>query len=195
MRVIVYDKNPGPGIAQWALKMTWVIGCWIQKLLGAADEVYGAASWDDAMAWLLSRSKPLESIQFWGHGSPGLLWNGGVPVNESRFMPLKSVITEKTVVWFRACSVFQGRRGYDFSERLANGLGCIVAAHTRIIGFFQGGLYARHPGSEPGWSITEGEVEPPTWWSRLGLQWGNRTVICFATKIPARWLDKPLGLI
>lgn len=186
MRVTVYDRNPGKGFFQWFLKTSWVVGCWIQKLFGAVDAVYGASSWEDALRWLKDRHDPLTHIQFWGHGSPGTLWNGGIPTHEETFLVLKPMLVPETVLWFRACSVFQGQRGHDFSKRLADGLGCTIAGHTRVIGVFQGGLHTRKPHTEPSWPVTEGELRPE-WLNRLGLRWGNNTVICLATKVPADW--------
>lgn len=185
MKVIIYDKAPGKGFAQWMLMMTWAVGSWIQELFGAADEVYAAGSWDEVLAWLRSRPGQLTSIQFWGHGSAATLWNGGKPAGAEFFLKLKDKVTPETVIWFRACSVFQGPAGIEFSQRLADGLGCTIAAHTRIVGFLQGGLYTRKPGGPAQWLPTEGEL--PGKLAPLGLKWGNRTVLCFATRIPRGW--------
>ena len=62
MRVTIYDKNPGPGIDQWFLKMTWMLGCWLQKLFGAVDAYKGVESWEEAQQWLMSLNQ-IESLQ------------------------------------------------------------------------------------------------------------------------------------
>lgn len=185
MRVTIYDKNPGPGLGQWFLKLSWMVGCWIQRLFGAVDQTKGFDSWDAAIAWLKDRPGSIASLQFWGHGSPGAVYMAGREAPTLLWLQLSGKLTTASVIWFRACSVFQGESGYAFSKVLANGLNCTIAAHTRIVGFFQGGLYTRKPNTEPSWPKEEGEL--PGRLARLGLRWGNRTVICFATKIPAGW--------
>jgi hypothetical protein len=185
MRITIYDKNPGPGFAQWFLKLTWFIGCWFQKRVGAVDKYYGAASWDDAVHWMLEQPAPLTSIQYWGHGSPGLVYLSGVASNGAHLSALAPKVTPETVLWLRACSVFQGAQGHTFSKMVSNALNCTVAGHTRIIGPCQGGLHTRKPNTTPSWPITEAEP-PATRWPNY-LKWGPNTVTCLATKIPDGW--------
>ena len=186
MRVTVYDKNPGVGLAQWFLKTSWFLGCFIQKLLGQVDAYYGATSWLDAIEWLTRQPKPLMSIQYWGHGSPGRVWLAQKTVAAAGFLPLKSRVAKASVIWFRTCSTFQGQEGYDFSANLSNLLDCTVAGHTRIVGLLQGGLHTRAPHTDPSWPITDGEF-PPSHMASNGLKSGNNTVTCFATEIPHGW--------
>jgi hypothetical protein len=186
MRVTVYDKNPGPGFSQWFLKISWFLGCWIQRLFGAVDAYYGAASWDDALDWLAKQPKPLLSIQYWGHGSPGTVWLAGASVNRSVFGKIIPSVKPETVLWFRTCSTFQGQAGHDFSKYLTELLNCTVAAHTRIVGVFQGGLHTRKPKQEPSWPLSEGEFKDSKL-AKMGLKWGTNTVFCLATKIPKGW--------
>ena len=185
MRVTVYDKNPGKGFSQWFLKLTWFVGCFVQKLFGKVDDYYGAESWEDALSWLKSREGEFTSIQYWGHGSPGHVWLAGSYVTTTALVTLKTKVTPSTVLWFRTCSTFQGQAGHVFSQRLADGLGCVVAGHTRVIGPLQGGLHTRKPNTPPSWPVEEGEF-PKSWWPSY-LRWGNNTVTCFATKIPEGW--------
>lgn len=186
MKVIIYDKNPGPGFAQWMLMVTWAVGSWVQKLLGVADKVYAATSWEDAQNWLKSLDAPhISSIQYWGHGSPGAVWLAQKTMRWDFFEPIKAKLGEDSVIWFRTCSTFQGQRGHDISRSLSSSLGCTIAGHTRIIGLLQGGLHTRRPLSIPSWPITEVEFKES--WIPSWLKWGNNTVTCFATKIPKGW--------
>jgi len=185
MRVTIYDKNPGPGFNQWFLKTSWLVGCWLQKLFGKVDRYYGASNWAEALHWL-SQQGPLESIQYWGHGSPGDVWLAGKALMRSSLGVLKPQLSPTSLLWFRTCSTFQGGAGYSFSMNLSTILGCTIAGHTRVIGLFQGGLHTRKPDSYPSWPLSEGEF-PKSFWTSIGLKWGNHTVTCLATKIPEGW--------
>lgn len=186
MRLTIYDKNPGKGLNQWFLMASWAVGCFLQKLFGKVDDYYAAKSWEDAYAWLSNRPGTITSLQYWGHGSPGLVWLAGRPMDLNKFiMAMKSKVTPQTIIWWRTCSTFHGEVGYYFSQRLADGLECTIAGHTRIIGPIQGGLHTRKPHSLPMWPKDEGELPPsklPSW-----LQWGPNSVLCFATKVPEGW--------
>jgi len=186
MRVAIYDKNPGTGFNQWFLALTWKIGCFLHKLFGKLDDYRAATSWEDAFAWLEHQPKPLTSIQYWGHGSPGSVWLAQKAMPATRFRALIPYVTPDTVIWFRTCSTFQGQRGYDFSKYLVDLLQCTVAGHTRIIGLLQGGLHTRKPNELPSWPLTEGE-HPKSFWASLGLKGGNHTIFCLRASIPKGW--------
>ena len=185
MRVTVYDKNPGTGFMQWCLKLSWAFGCWFQKLVGAVDDYYGAASWADAKQWLLSRSRPLTVIQYWGHGSPGHVWLAQKLVPTAEWLTLKEAVAPDSLLWFRACSVFRAYQGTNFSKELADGLNCTIAGHTRVIGPFQGGLYTRKPSQPPSWSILEGTTQGK--WPDHLKWWNKHTIFCLRTSIPDGW--------
>lgn len=187
MRVTIYDKKPGAGFGQWFLMASWAVGCWFQKLFGAVDDYVGVASWQEAREWVSSRKTKITHLQFWGHGSAGAVYIAGRPITATLWLELKNHFVEgdASLLWFRTCSTFQGQEGFDYSKRLADGLGVTVAGHTRIIGPLQGGLHTRRPGTSPSWPITEGEF-PETWWPRH-LKWGNNTVTFLATKITDGW--------
>lgn len=57
--------------------------------------------------------------------------------------------------WLRCCSAF-GHTGRSFAQDLAARLGCKVAGHTHIIGFWQSGTHSLRPGEAPGWDPREG---------------------------------------
>ncbi len=186
MRVIVYDKNPGSRTSDKFLAVAWLVGCWIQKLFGQVDDYYGATSWTQALQWLTARGEKVTSIQYWGHGSPGSVWLAGENITAAGLLPLRTVLTVDSLLWFRTCSTFQGQLGHSFATALAAGLGCTVAAHTRTIGLLQGGLHTLKPGQIPNWPVAEGNF-PPSLLASLGLKWGNNTILCLATKIPKGW--------
>lgn len=186
MRVIVYDKNPGSRTSDKFLAVAWLVGCWIQKLFGQVDDYFGATSWNQAIQWLTAREEKVTSIQYWGHGSPGCVWLAGENITAAGLLPLRTVLTVDSLLWFRTCSTFQGQLGQSFARALVAGLGCTVAAHTRTIGLLQGGLHTLKPGQAPGWPETEGNF-PPSLLASLGLKWGNNTILCLATKIPKGW--------
>lgn len=186
MRVAVFDKNPGVGLSQWGLALSWRIGCFLHKLFGKLDDYHAATSWEDAFAWLESRQKPLLSIQYWGHGSPGTAWLAQKRLDQTQFKRLVTKVVPETILWFRTCSTFQGKAGYDISHYLTTLLNCTVAAHTRIIGVFQGGLHTRKPNQEPSWPLDEGEFKDSKL-AGMGLKWGPNTIICLRASVPKGW--------
>ena len=185
MRVTVYDSTPGVGFQQWCLKVSWFLGCWFQKLFDKVDAYYGATSWTDALTWLMGVRGTFTSIQYWGHGGPGVVWLAQRMCTPYTFTVLRTKVTSTTVVWFRTCSTFQGARGYSFALTVCSLLGCVIAGHTRVIGLLQGGLHTQAPDTAPSWPLDEGEF-PKSWWP-ASLHWGSNTVTCLATKIPKGW--------
>lgn len=185
MRLTIYDKNPGQGLGQRLLKTSWAIGCWIQKALGQVDEYYGAESWLDAGRWLQKHDGPFESVQYWGHGSPGVVWLGERPMPENFFEPVKPKLLPGSTVWFRCCSVFCGTWGQQFSKKLADSLGCTIAGHTVVIGPWQGGLHTRKPNTPPSWPATE--REPGEGLPVYLFPVFRNTIFCLRTRIPEGW--------
>lgn len=184
MKVTIYDKNPGPGVDQWFLRLSWAIGCWFQKTIGAVDAYYGATSWADAKDWLLRQKRPITVIQYWGHGSPATVWLARQAIPTSEWLSLKPILSSDSLVWFRVCNSFQGESGQAFSQLLADGLGCTIAGHTRIIGLWQGGLYTRTPNSSPSWSTEEGADFKLSDYMKF---WLKHSIFCLRTSIPRGW--------
>lgn len=186
MRIVIFDRKPGTGFTQWLLMASWAIGCFIQRWFGPVDAYYGAASWDDALKWILTRPKPITSIQYWGHGSEGRVWLAQVSVPAEEWLKVRPQLADNpnVLLWFRTCSTFAGKAGHEFSRRLADGLNCVIAGHTRIIGLLQGGLHTRKPHTPASWPIEETELPGSKW---PYLQKGNNTITCFATRIPEGW--------
>ena len=188
MRITFYDKNPGKGFGQKLLMLSWLVGCWLQKLFGQVDAYHGIESIDEMRDLMKAKNTTFSSIQYWGHGSPGVVWISSKPHFDYHWFWLASFLKPESVVWFRVCQLFQGQVGERFSRTLSNHLGCTVAAHTRIIGLWQGGLHTRTPFSSPSWSLEEG-LEVRKWaWLRDDFRfWNKNTVFCLVTKVPKGW--------
>lgn len=185
MRVTIYDKTPGTGFMQWCLKTSWLIGCWLQKLFGAIDDYHGVSSLYEINTWLKSKKTTFSSVQYWGHGSPGVIWISGTPTFSTDWMFIRPLLTKESILWFRICSLFQGEDGQAISRKLADGLNCTIAGHTRIIGLWQGGLYTRKPYSLPSWPLAEGSESS---WIRDDFRfWEKHTISCLRTTIPEGW--------
>lgn len=188
MRVTIYDKTPGSGFLQKMLMYSWLVGCWLQKLFGKVDDYHGVSSIEEMETWLHSKNTTFSSIQYWGHGSPGVVWISRRPHFDSHWDWLAPMLTTDSVVWFRVCSLFQGLRGEAFSRLLANTLSCTIAGHTRTIGLWQGGLYTRTPNSSVSWSLSEGTENRKWKFLRDDFRfWNRHTVFCLTTKIPKGW--------
>ena len=188
MKVTLYDKNPGKGAMQTFLKLSWLVGCWLQKLFGHVDDYHGIGSVDEMRVWLKSKDTTFSSIQYWGHGSPGIVWISGKAHGATSWFWLTPLLRSDSVIWFRVCSLFQKAAGESFSITLANHLNCNVAGHTRIIGIWQGGLHTRPPNSIPSWSPEEGtEIRKLSWLGDHFRFWNKNTIFCLRTSIPKRW--------
>lgn len=183
MRLTIYDKNPGEGFMQWCLKTSWLLGCVFQKLIGAVDDYHGIESWVEAKEWLKSKG-PIDVLQYWGHGSPGIVWLAGHPITMSQWLSLKPLLTSDSLVWLRVCSAFQGRFGQVFAKQMADGLGCTIGAHTYVIGLFQPGLHTMKPKSMPSWPVDEGTE--PRWRSDF-QPWLTHSILCLQWWIPKGW--------
>lgn len=187
MKVNIYDRVAWPGFMQWCLKTSWLLGCVFQKLIGVIDDYYGAESWEDAMAWVKKLPEPIEQLQYWGHGSPGVIWLAGNAVPTKNWLQLKPYLSgSDALIWFRVCSSFQGKEGHAFSKAVADGLNCTAAGHLWTIGLWQPGLFTRQPFTKPTWPVDEGAVEPK-WRPDLQPWLIRRTIICLRWWIPKGW--------
>jgi hypothetical protein len=115
------------------LRASWALYARFAKLIGAVDEYYAAQSWRLAIAWLHDKGT-LESVQFWGHGSPGR----AIIAGEALPLLLLNYVKVKDLVWFRMCWVAKNR---TFMSAVAGITGARrVAAHDAVIGPLQPGL-------------------------------------------------------
>jgi hypothetical protein len=187
------------------LSTAWSLGSVLYRGLRRLDASRGVASWAEALTWLSSYepSRPIEEIQYWGHGRWGRVLVDGEPLDRGalapshRLHPLLRSIRERLVpnaaslVWLRTCEAFGARAGLDFAERLADTLGARVAGHTFIIGALQSGLHTLSPGCRAAWNpdegIAEGTADAPVraYWSKLSFP---RTISCLDNDFPAEWL-------
>jgi hypothetical protein len=142
----------------------------MHAMIGRADASLGARSWDEALRWAVSVSsrekRPIGSLQAWGHGGWGDMRMGASHLDERQLEPrselaplldeLRSTLAgPASLIWLRCCSAF-GHRGRTFASGLADRLGCRVAGHTFVIGFFQSGTHVLAPGEAPSWDPAEG---------------------------------------
>lgn len=216
LRLVVFDATDAPrehvrgAIADGAaprsvgLSPVWWAGTWMHRLLRAADATLGARSWGEALDWAASiaeqRKRPIGSIQFWGHGLWGYMLIGksrldqialgmGQPMAASIDRFRANLAGPEALFWLRCCSAFGGQRGRAFAGQLANRLGCRVAGHTHVIGFWQSGTHSLQPGELAAWSPREGlRLEGDRVVSALGSSpKGPNTMTCLGIDLPAGW--------
>lgn len=92
--------------------------------------------------------------------------------------------------WFRTCETLGASCGQAFARAWADFLGCRVAGHTHVIGFYQSGLHSLRPGEKPTWSADEGIIEGDAARplraaeSRRGIP---NTITCLGGRPPPGW--------
>jgi hypothetical protein len=188
LRLVVYDPTDDLPVTRWlgarlspnpdgtssggpGLSPVWYAGTLLHRLTGAADAAVGARSWNEALTWATSvaeeRSRPIGSLQVWGHGGWGFMRLGDTRLDEPSLQPhhaLAPVLDAfrahlagpEAVLWLRCCSAFGATAGRQFAVAASRRLQCRVAGHTYIIGPFQSGTHSVRPGQEPAWDPTEG---------------------------------------
>lgn len=183
------------------LTHSWWAGGKLFRLLRRFDHTRGFNNWPAALEWIanLEPEHSIKEIQFWGHGSPGRAWIHNRPLTASSFehkphrdplMRIKTRLTEDSLIWFRTCSTFAGTRGHAFAKTWADNLGCRIAAHTHIIGLWQGGLHSIKPNENPQWPDTEGIKDgtpdkiKSMLWSR---PWTPNTIFGLRSTLPKGW--------
>lgn len=216
LRLVVFDATDSPrdhvrgAISEGAaprsigLSPVWWAGTWMHRLRRVADATLGARSWDEALGWAAStaemQKRPIGSIQFWGHGTWGCMLIGKTRLDHGAIatgQPMASTVDRfrshlagpEALVWLRCCSAFGGQRGRTFAGQLANRLGCRVAGHTHVIGFWQSGTHLLRPGESATWSPREGlRLEGDRVVSALGSSpTAPHTMTCLGIDLPAGW--------
>ncbi|MCK5798601.1 MAG: hypothetical protein KAI47_15520 [Deltaproteobacteria bacterium] len=199
LKVLVYDRTCRGGRGGVGLSHAWEAGARLYRGLGRLDATFGAASWAEALTWLVEvgEGERLSEVQYWGHGTWGQARIAGDVLDSGALAPTSSnrgildVIGERLGVeglwWFRTCETFGAHLGHNFASAFADVLGCRVAGHTYIIGFHQSGLHSLRPGVVPAWSAAEGlrrgTPEAPEA-ARLSRPWAPHTITCLHGAIP-----------
>lgn len=196
--VMFYDASDWAGEQ---LRFSWIAGGHFYKMFRSLEETKGCMDWIDALKYLSSvqPEKKIDTIQFWGHGTPGRVWinNDFLSVrsllasspHRAQLLKLKERVTPETVIWFRSCNVFAGQEGHLFAIAFCQFMNCVIAGHTFIVGPWQSGLHTIRPGERPNWSKEEGLIKKEDGsvekvWSK---PWSPNTVFCLTGKIPKGW--------
>jgi hypothetical protein len=202
LRLMIYDKRSLWRRRRPDLTPVWALGGLLYRVLRRIDRHRGVSSWAEAFDWIASvdRDRPIEEIQFWGHG----LW-GLAKIGEERFDHLALSETHehaarldeirrrmlpdgRALWWFRTCLTLGARPGQQFAAALADRLGCRVGGHTHVIAGWQSGLHTLEPGCTATWCENEG-IARGGCDSPLEGKWSSRrapnTITFLHGKIPA----------
>lgn len=196
--IMFYDSSDWAGEQ---LRMSWVTGGLFYRLFRGVEQTRGFDNWLEALKWLaeVEPDKKINSIQFWGHGSPGRVWINGeflsirslIASSKHRYLllNLKERLTPESVIWFRSCNVFSAKEGHIFATAFSQFMGCKIAAHTFIVGPWQSGLHTINPGEQPNWSREEGlkKKADGTVEKLWSMPWSPKTIFCLTGKIPKGW--------
>lgn len=196
--IMFYDSSDWAGEQ---LRFSWITGGKFYKMFRGVEHHAGFSSWEDALKWLssLEEGKKINSIQFWGHGTPGRVWINGDFLSIRSVIPqhshnsllhaLKARLTKDSVIWFRSCNVFAGSEGHLFATIMSSFFNCKVAGHTYIVGPWQSGLHTITPEQRPSWSKEEGlkNKKDGTVEKLWSTPWAPNTIFCLTGKIPESW--------
>lgn len=191
----------GAAVMEPGLSPIWRAGTVLHRLAFAADASLGAASWEEALSWAVrvsrENNRPIASLQIWGHGSWGAMrlgpsaLDGAALLRRHALGPLLDDLRSRlegpeAVFWLRCCSAF-GHTGRRFAADAADRLGCRVAGHTYVIGFFQSGTHSLRPGETAAWDEREGvqlvRGQPAA--ALVSTPNAPNTVSCLAFGLPA----------
>lgn len=200
LRLLVYDRTCARG--GLGLSTAWRAGARLYGALGRLDASFGAATWDEALAWL-ARVKPgeqLAELQYWGHGKWGSARIASATLDASALRQghalhaglcaLRERLAPDALLWFRTCETFGAASGIDFARRCGDFFGTRAAGHTHVIGYWQSGLRGLRPGHAPDWSADEGLLEGTPDAPRSARGSGPReprTITCTQGVVPAEW--------
>jgi len=198
LRLVIYDATQRTRPPR-ALGLSWQYGTHLYRALGRVDAAFGARSFEEAFAWLVSHqhARAIGELQFWGHGKWGSLFIDREPLNRDLLSPghrhhaafraVRERLADDALLWFRTCETLGARPGKDFAAALADATGARVAGHTFVIGFYQSGLHCLRPGVAPHWSDTEGVARGSAAQPELALNsspTAPNTVTCLTGRIP-----------
>jgi hypothetical protein len=198
LRLLVYDATQAQRPPR-LLGLSWRAGASLYRARGLLDAAFGATNFEAALEFLAQAERPIEEIQFWGHGK----WGRALIARESfdrsalapghRLRPKLDAVRERLVpgalVWFRTCETLGARAGQDFARALGDFWGARVAGHTYSIGFWQSGLHALAPGGTPDWDpgegLAAGTPEHPEGAHTSGPNRPN-TITCLTGRLPEK---------
>lgn len=202
LRLLFYDDTCRRSRLGLGLTHSWMAGAHLYASVGKFHAALGVRRWLDALEWLATydRDRPIEEIQFWGHGKWGRVLIDGVSMTtdfldtDHEYRPLLDQIRDRmsgpdALWWFRTCETFGADVGHDFARRWTDFFECRAAGHTYIIGPLQSGLHALAPGEAPNWSGFEGleqgtpEAPKKALWSVPGAP---NTISCLRADLP-KW--------
>lgn len=201
LRLMIYDATcRGQGVLP-GLSHSWIAGACLYKGLGRLDATCGVKSWAQGLEWLaqIERERPIEEIQFWGHGKWGRAkvdqevldlrsLEPGHPHRPDLEAIRDRMVGPRALWWFRTCETFGCVAGHQFAREWTSFFGCRAAGHTYIIGPWQSGLQLLEPGAEPHWSVEEGlaegtpEAPKKALWSKPGEP---NTISCLQNRHPS----------
>jgi hypothetical protein len=202
---MIYDnttiEDGWNGFGSDALAYTWFAGGRLYRWSRWLDKCNGVTSWENGLDWLIKegRKEPISQIQYWGHGSWGKAWLGRSVISEStlnksnkirdRLEELKPLLTSNALIWFRTCSTFGNKSGQGFAKEFTNYMDCRVAAHTHMIGWWQGGLHSLKPNQSVYWPSKEGvSVNSRGGEKALWSSWRTpNTITCMSGAVPKGW--------
>lgn len=150
---------------------------WLGKAWAAYAATFpsaeGVTSWAEVKHLVRNQGEGRD-LQVWGHGSPGRPFIGREAAD-----PSWDMWNHLDSVWFRSCSVANGRIGHSFMSTITNR--CDAAAHLGIIGPW--GMHSRlvalrKGGVLPWWPLDE--VDP----RESSAPWKPRTVSCLRRALP-----------
>jgi hypothetical protein len=200
LRLLFYDDTCRRSRFGVGLTHSWIAGAKIYGAVGKFDAAAGFHDWPTALAWLATfeATRPIDEIQFWGHGKWGRVMIDRVALDASWLdadhelvESLRSIRDRMSgpdaLWWFRTCETFGAETGHDFARRWTDFFGTRAAGHTYIIGPWQSGLHALRPGEAPTWSafegLDEGSPDEPrrALWSVPGAP---NTISCMRATLP-----------
>ncbi|MCA9599247.1 MAG: DUF4347 domain-containing protein [Myxococcales bacterium] len=175
----------------------WSAGARLYQSLDRVDERIAAGSWQEALVRVLNLERPIAELQVWAHGKWGDVRLGPQALEldsfqrpSSELRQLRERLAPGALVWFRTCETFGAHRGQAFASVAADWLGCTVAGHTHVIGYWQSGLHVLAPGAKPTWSADEGLLRGTPEHPLQALPstpFAPNTVTCLEGSIPAHF--------
>jgi hypothetical protein len=129
---MVYDRTCRGRGALPGLTHSWIAGGLLYQGLGRLDAHFGASSWAEAFDLILHQSpdRPIDEIQFWGHGRWGEALLAGDRFDEAALSsgsPLYDDLSRirdrmhpDALFWFRTCETFGKPVGHSFARALTS---------------------------------------------------------------------------